>query len=567
MYLKPLAMLTSMISLFLVLEAAVGNPEYIVRDSFPVAPVFSATYVGFTLLTENGRQYVAYYDTLRRMTIAARRLEDMEWQYKILPSTWEWDNHNYVILALDDSGYIHVSGNMHVANLVYFRSTHPNDISEFTAPGMVGLLENSVTYPMFIKNNEGRLIFIYREGDSQNGRTIMNIYDASNKSWQRFIATPLFDGLGSANAYFSTSMNLLFSPTVFVSAEYYDYARYVDGYFHLCWMWRSLYDGSTNRDISYTRSLDMAHWETAGGVSIALPITPNTEGVVIDATPSGGGLSNMGGFGVGLDGSLRPVVSYTRYDGNGYSQIYNTRYENGQWVIHKSSDWAWSWDLSGGGAMSSDVGAGPVKILADGRLVQDYWNKAYGQGAWRLDEDSLVPMDSVFLPGYPASLLQIQSAFPEMAVRWSTDHGQSVDMSNFYRIRWETLSLNRDAPRNPPYPEPSQLMVYQFYNPFFDSGQEDNEPGIMRSENLVLSASPNPFNSNSHISYYLPQKEAVSLVLFNLQGKIVRELINGVVPMGRHSVHVEAGGLASGIYICELKSNVTSKRFKLVLMR
>ena len=95
----------------------------------------------------------------------------------------------------------------------------------------------------------------------------------------------------------------------------------------------------------------------------------------------------------------------------------------------------------------------------------------------------------------------------------------------------------------------------------------ENKPVVIAPENLVLDALPNPFNPFTCISYCLPQKDAVTLTLYNPQGKMVKELVSGMVLAGRHMVQVEAGGLASGIYICELKSNATVKRLKLVLMR
>ena len=94
-----------------------------------------------------------------------------------------------------------------------------------------------------------------------------------------------------------------------------------------------------------------------------------------------------------------------------------------------------------------------------------------------------------------------------------------------------------------------------------------NEPAGLLPENLDLAASPNPFNPSAIISYSLPEKTVISLTLYNPQGKIVRELISGMVSAGRHTVRVDAGCLASGIYICELKSSATAKRLKLVLMR
>ena len=94
-----------------------------------------------------------------------------------------------------------------------------------------------------------------------------------------------------------------------------------------------------------------------------------------------------------------------------------------------------------------------------------------------------------------------------------------------------------------------------------------NEPAGLTLENLALTASPNPFNPSARISYCLAQKAAVSLTLYNPQGKIVRKLVSGMESAGMHTVQVDADGLASGIYICEFKCNTTAKRLKLILMR
>ncbi len=101
---------------------------------------------------------------------------------------------------------------------------------------------------------------------------------------------------------------------------------------------------------------------------------------------------------------------------------------------------------------------------------------------------------------------------------------------------------------------------------FYD-GTNVNAPAVITPEYLALEASPNPFNPSACISYCLPQKAVVSLALYNLQGKLVRELVSGMVSEGRHTVQVDAGNLSSGIYICKFKSGATAKQLKLVLMR
>ena len=75
------------------------------------------------LLTHGKQQLVAFYDQERRMTIASRRLDEDHWQLARLPSTLGWDSHNFVTMAVDSAGQIHVCGNMHCVPLIYFRTT------------------------------------------------------------------------------------------------------------------------------------------------------------------------------------------------------------------------------------------------------------------------------------------------------------------------------------------------------------------------------------------------------------------------------------------------------------
>ena len=182
------------------------------------------------------------------MTIAKRGVDEETWQFKRLDSVVGWDSHNYVTMTLDERGHLHVSGNMHVDPLVYFRTERPGEIPSLRPiPAMVGRLEKRCTYPRFMAGPKGELIFTYRDGASGRGNQIYNVYEEQEQTWQRLLDQPLLDGKGLMNAY-------PVGP-----------ARGRDGLFHLCWVWRDTPDCSTNHDVSYARSRDLVHWETAAG--------------------------------------------------------------------------------------------------------------------------------------------------------------------------------------------------------------------------------------------------------------------------------------------------------------
>ncbi|MFP6615672.1 MAG: BNR-4 repeat-containing protein, partial [Candidatus Hydrogenedentota bacterium] len=113
-----------------------------------VDSVWSGHRVGFSLLTHAPYQFVAYYNASREMVVASRRLDSEEWRYETLPERVVWDSHNYITMAVDYLERLHVSGNLHVNPLVYFRTREPLEIQSFErVDALVGRKEDRMTYP------------------------------------------------------------------------------------------------------------------------------------------------------------------------------------------------------------------------------------------------------------------------------------------------------------------------------------------------------------------------------------------------------------------------------------
>ena len=90
---------------------------------------------------------------------------------------------------------------------------------------------------------------------------------------------------------------------------------------------------------------------------------------------------------------------------------------------------------------------------------------------------------------------------------------------------------------------------------------------ILQPLSLFLSASPNPFNPSTEIRYDLAKAERVSLRVFDLQGREVAVLEDGLTEAGTHRVIFDGGGLASGIYFARLDAGARSRANKLVLLK
>lgn len=407
-----------------------------------IAPVWSGHPVGFALLTRGDQQYVAYYAADRQLTVAQRTLGQRTWRKTLLPTTLGWDSHNYVTMAFDRDGYLHLSGNMHASPLVYFRSTKPGDASTLVRiAAMTGRYETRVTYPVFFYDPTGALIFEYRSGGSGAGDTYRNRYDEKTRTWSPLTSEPLFHGGVARNAY---PLRMVYGP---------------DKWYHEVWVWRESFWAETNHDLSYVRSRDLVHWETAAGQPVQLPITLSTPGIIVDDAPIRGGLIN-GGSSIGFDLQNHLVIAYIKYDANGITQLYFARWQNGAWHSQQASDWHYRWDFHGGGSIPMEVMPGPL-TAHDGKLTIALHHPDYGNVLWQVDPATM-RLTGKPTPQPVAAKVGAEYAPPAgspLLQHVADDLGGSHAGGATYRLTWNTLDANRDRPRAEGAPPPSMLRL------------------------------------------------------------------------------------------------------------
>jgi photosystem II stability/assembly factor-like uncharacterized protein len=94
--------------------------------------------------------------------------------------------------------------------------------------------------------------------------------------------------------------------------------------------------------------------------------------------------------------------------------------------------------------------------------------------------------------------------------------------------------------------------VEVFLNPFFYS---------------LLQNFPNPFNPSTTISFSLPEKKWVKLVIYDINGTLVEILVNKQMDPGNYSVKFNSTGLASGIYYYRLQTSNFIVTKKMILLK
>ena len=78
---------------------------------------------------------------------------------------------------------------------------------------------------------------------------------------------------------------------------------------------------------------------------------------------------------------------------------------------------------------------------------------------------------------------------------------------------------------------------------------------------------PNPFNGSTVLEYQLPAVSKARLSVYDMLGREVSILVNGLQPSGKYSVRWNADGVGSGIYFYRLQAGEFTQTRRLCVLR
>jgi hypothetical protein len=78
---------------------------------------------------------------------------------------------------------------------------------------------------------------------------------------------------------------------------------------------------------------------------------------------------------------------------------------------------------------------------------------------------------------------------------------------------------------------------------------------------------PNPFRGTTTIAFGLPDARHVSLRVYDLAGREVAILADGVMAAGRHELRFDARGLIHGVYFYTLRAGTLVVSRKMLIVR
>jgi hypothetical protein len=90
---------------------------------------------------------------------------------------------------------------------------------------------------------------------------------------------------------------------------------------------------------------------------------------------------------------------------------------------------------------------------------------------------------------------------------------------------------------------------------------------VVPTEHSLNQNYPNPFNPTTTITYSLPQSGMVTLNVYDITGRFITTLVDGVKGVGTHSVQFEGSSLSSGMYVYTLETDGYRQTRQMMLVK
>jgi hypothetical protein len=108
--------------------------------------------------------------------------------------------------------------------------------------------------------------------------------------------------------------------------------------------------------------------------------------------------------------------------------------------------------------------------------------------------------------------------------------------------------------------------VLKYFGTVTDVKEEEHQT-VAPADYALSNNYPNPFNPVTHFKVTLPQRQKLSVKVFDLLGREVAEIFNGVKPSGRHEFSWNAINSSSGVYFVKVNAGEFSKTISVMLVK
>ena len=78
---------------------------------------------------------------------------------------------------------------------------------------------------------------------------------------------------------------------------------------------------------------------------------------------------------------------------------------------------------------------------------------------------------------------------------------------------------------------------------------------------------PNPFRKQTTIAFEVPTTQSTRLAVYDVLGREVAVLVDGLMPAGTHRVHFDGETLAAGVYFCRIRTGAFVETREMMVIR
>jgi hypothetical protein len=173
----------------------------------------------------------------------------------------------------------------------------------------------------------------------------------------------------------------------------------------------------------------------------------------------------------------------------------------------------------------------------------------------------------------------------KVVLNWRTEteinnYGFEIERAIDINDNWITIAFV-DGNGNSNSPKYYDYLDYDFNKAgkyYYRLKQIDNDGTFEYSDVITVQVTtpnkfylgqnyPNPFNPTTRIDFSLPERQMVSLRVYNTLGKLVSELVDEIREPGSYSVTFDASRLPSGVYIYRLQTSSFAANKKMTFLK
>jgi len=173
---------------------------------------------------------------------------------------------------------------------------------------------------------------------------------------------------------------------------------------------------------------------------------------------------------------------------------------------------------------------------------------------------------------YESQLVTVENIWLAEPISWAAEGSNAsvlvtdgIDTVIYYIDKDTELDGWADAPRL--WESFTVTTIVDYYNVHqlkgsttgdFSNRVDVDETKSLLPDSYALSQNyPNPFNPTTTIEYALPMMSRVNVVVYNMMGQIVSELVNNVQEPGLYHTTWNARDMSSGVYFVQITAKST----------